>query len=477
MMTIHWQLGLKIFPKYSPLMRDHKFQYPGFDWFTTYLRCNGQDLCNVLLSPICFVAQQELTRPPKKNIRRVQISMLRICCRITKYERTSIQKTLNCTKKAFRLLCSSIKEISDVLPAHRLKMTFHGHKYSTSNDGQDAQRYIGFVIQLPAYDYHLENVFVVCYDTKTHMTQILLFSKQPHFGEELLSLLEKRLGCYSSPIWTALDVISFATKFLSRRLSDQAYNLGDINQRTGHFKYLDDAAESEIREFYEIDFLSTSRALNMIGQDAAILEAHFTSLLKVLEELRMFKKSTDEFQQSSTSHESTLVDERLHLLLRFCESNLIETNTLIKQCNVLLQVFYQYMAQKDAKVNIELARSSAAIAKASKEDSAIMRTIALESKKDSTAMKTISILGMVFLPGTFIAAVFAMPVFDWDADGAPVMKPASRYYWAITVPLTVTILLTWCLMILLPWNKWIDGLKGKGEGEVESEEKGDGSGI
>jgi Mg2+ and Co2+ transporter CorA len=61
------------------------------------------------------------------------------------------------------------------------------------------------------------------------------------------------------------------------------------------------------------------------------------------------------------------------------------------------------MAQKDSKVNIALAESSAAIAKASKEDSAVMRIIALESKKDSFAMKKISILGTLFLPGTFIA--------------------------------------------------------------------------
>ena len=54
-------------------------------------------------------------------------------------------------------------------------------------------------------------------------------------------------------------------------------------------------------------------------------------------------------------------------------------------------------------MNINLAESSAAIAKASKEDSAVMRTIAIESKRDSSAMKTIAVLGMFFLPGTFIA--------------------------------------------------------------------------
>ena len=61
------------------------------------------------------------------------------------------------------------------------------------------------------------------------------------------------------------------------------------------------------------------------------------------------------------------------------------------------------MAQKDAKVNIALAESSAAIARASKQDSAIMKIIAIESKKDSSAMKTIAVLGMFFLPGTFVA--------------------------------------------------------------------------
>jgi hypothetical protein len=68
------------------------------------------------------------------------------------------------------------------------------------------------------------------------------------------------------------------------------------------------------------------------------------------------------------------------------------------------------MAQKDTKLNIQLAESSAAIARASKEDSAVMRTIAIESKKDSTAMKTIAVLGMLFLPGTFVAvSAFSSP--------------------------------------------------------------------
>jgi hypothetical protein len=133
------------------------------------------------------------------------------------------------------------------------------------------------------------------------------------------------------------------------------------------------------------------------------------------------------------------------------------------------------MAQKDAKVNIALAESSAAIAKASKEDSAAMRQIAIETKRDSSAMKTIATLGMFFLPGTFVAvsttsspsipilyhelncgqAIFAMPIFEWDANGAPVMKNGFRYYWAVTIPLTLLVLASWAMAMLLPWRKWL----------------------
>jgi Mg2+ and Co2+ transporter CorA len=99
------------------------------------------------------------------------------------------------------------------------------------------------------------------------------------------------------------------------------------------------------------------------------------------------------------------------------------------------------MAPKDAKANIALAESSAAMAKAGKEDSAIMRTIGIESKKDSSAMEKIAALGIFFLPGTFIAAIFVMPAFGWDGN-TPIVKPGFKYYWAVTAPLALCVLLS-----------------------------------
>ena len=53
------------------------------------------------------------------------------------------------------------------------------------------------------------------------------------------------------------------------------------------------------------------------------------------------------------------------------------------------------MAQKDSKVNLQLAATTT--------------TIARESKKDSSAMKAIAVLTMCFLPGTFLAVCTAAP--------------------------------------------------------------------
>jgi hypothetical protein len=121
------------------------------------------------------------------------------------------------------------------------------------------------------------------------------------------------------------------------------------------------------------------------------------------------------------------------------------------------------MTAKDSLVNIGLAADS--------------KQIATATKKDGSAMKTIAVLTMVFLPGTYVAvslleaadqeananneltklqALFAMPLFNWDAEnGSSVLTARFKYYWAVTIPLTFVLILIWSLLLLLPWRRWI----------------------
>ncbi|KAI0131711.1 hypothetical protein F4776DRAFT_155684 [Hypoxylon sp. NC0597] len=85
------------------------------------------------------------------------------------------------------------------------------------------------------------------------------------------------------------------------------------------------------------------------------------------------------------------------------------------------------------------------------------RRVAHATKRDGTAMKTLSLLGAVFLPGTFMASVFSMTFFDFNVgpsdggsndtsgEGATVSNKLWVYF-AVTIPLTLVILLVWYII-------------------------------
>ena len=60
-------------------------------------------------------------------------------------------------------------------------------------------------------------------------------------------------------------------------------------------------------------------------------------------------------------------------------------------------------------------------------------------------MKTLSLLGALFLPGTYLASVFGMSFFNFEASASPVSVELWIYF-AVTVPITAIIVVTWVLV-------------------------------
>ena len=65
-------------------------------------------------------------------------------------------------------------------------------------------------------------------------------------------------------------------------------------------------------------------------------------------------------------------------------------------------------------------------------------------------MKMIAILEIVFLPGTFVATLFSIDMFDWgvsdNRESSSLTVSRSMWiYWVITVPLTSVTFLVWIL--------------------------------
>jgi hypothetical protein len=87
------------------------------------------------------------------------------------------------------------------------------------------------------------------------------------------------------------------------------------------------------------------------------------------------------------------------------------------------------LTHEDAATGARIAISSSKIAEA--------------AQRDSSSMKTVAIMTMIFLPGTFFAALFAVPSLDWQTER--VVQGKFWVYWAFTLPTTVLVFVIWLL--------------------------------
>ncbi|KAF4626992.1 hypothetical protein G7Y89_g11165 [Cudoniella acicularis] len=105
--------------------------------------------------------------------------------------------------------------------------------------------------------------------------------------------------------------------------------------------------------------------------------------------------------------------------------------TTLQRLDIQRSALYNIIAQKESKLNFQMAGEQ--------------RKLAHASKRDSTAMKTISLLGAIFLPGAYLASVFSMTFFNFQGDGSPSVSKQFWIYWAVTIPITTIIVIGWWL--------------------------------
>jgi hypothetical protein len=58
-----------------------------------------------------------------------------------------------------------------------------------------------------------------------------------------------------------------------------------------------------------------------------------------------------------------------------------------------------------------------------------------------------------------------MPVFNFEGQGAPTINSGFKYYWAVSIPLRICVLVFWGLAMMLPWHRWVSTFRGKPKGE------------
>lgn len=260
-------------------------------------------------------------------------------------------RELNCTETVARLLHTRMKSPRDFFPNDVFNATCLAYNYSSSE--QSTQRYIGtnsnhllnilmpinqspgLVLQLPSYWPSIFGILILCYDKNTRITHAVLSSQDGNIGSSIIKSMKKQKRDWSNPVLIALEFYFVAIDFLYNEVKSVHWKLGEVNHGTGHFNYAIYDNDTPVK----IDFFSTSRILNMSGQDAATLTAHFTSLLQGSEQLRIFKESTENTREESTSQDrKAAIEEKLNILTEVCRSYVLEAQALEKRSNVLLQV-------------------------------------------------------------------------------------------------------------------------------------------
>ncbi|KAF2270072.1 hypothetical protein CC78DRAFT_611738 [Lojkania enalia] len=115
-----------------------------------------------------------------------------------------------------------------------------------------------------------------------------------------------------------------------------------------------------------------------------------------------------------------------------------------KRVDNLVTVLYTVLSQIDSKNQVKIAEINLQIAQAVRHDSIPMRTIAY--------------ITLVLLPGAFISSIFGTNFFQYNpTTGILHTAPTFWHYWAITIPVTI--------FVLLVWNIWVYHEKLEGVSE------------
>ncbi|GAB1315448.1 hypothetical protein MFIFM68171_05658 [Madurella fahalii] len=133
------------------------------------------------------------------------------------------------------------------------------------------------------------------------------------------------------------------------------------------------------------------------------------------------RNSTDvkRFQQA--------VELRLGFYKRRWEGIEVYANTTLQRLEIQRNALYNIIAQKESRLSLKMAE--------------VQTRLANTSKRESETVKGISLIGAIFLPGTFLSSIFSTTFFDFQAGPtfSSAISPRFWLYWAVGVPFTLLV--------------------------------------
>ncbi|KAI1175640.1 hypothetical protein F4777DRAFT_549358 [Nemania sp. FL0916] len=156
----------------------------------------------------------------------------------------------------------------------------------------------------------------------------------------------------------------------------------------------------------------------------------FQTILKWISQHCEFLVKYRDIVRKSNPHPDKNEDRQLEEYLDCLIVNCTTMNTNVERwksrLELQLSVLYNFVAQVDNDMNARMA---------------------YRAGLDGTAMKTLAYVTVIFLPPTFVATLFSMSMFDWQASTRStepvVVVPDFWIFWVVSVPLTLAVLAGW----------------------------------
>ena len=310
---------------------------------------------------------------------------------------------------------------------------------------------------LPLYSIS-DNVFGICwtFDPIAVNTKGVLWYRNDEGHRQCSSILEGLSRLHSSgahEMLPALLTLQAETTEMRSWVNSQAEQIMACQIKTGYHYYVDspfyDEERSEGTGFAEV---SGNYAREVMEMDIAMMTKKICGLainiststlcLRRLVQVADFvldQMAEEPSSQSSTSKHTEaaqpcvdanhFIATRTRSEKRRAEGILAETVAWQQKSQVVVQTLMSLTTQRDQHISISIAEDS--------------RTLAQKATRDSQSMKAIAAVTMVFLPGTFIASMFAMPMFAWDVSSDRTVSRNFWIYWAVTLPLTALVVVVW----------------------------------
>ncbi|KAK3317510.1 hypothetical protein B0T19DRAFT_293277 [Cercophora scortea] len=266
------------------------------------------------------------------------------------------------------------------------------------------------------------------YEPRTCSTRVIL-AAAPHELSKHRHRLARHQDIMINPLYPGVAIMIEAYRHVNKRVEKCLAATSEVERRTG----IDSGYDTRLRPMepgLHAGALShLSRVLGSAGLgvsadlwalkqcknflDVLVLDSLGLKTLRGIEAARQL------------DYDAVWVDtEEVVTILRAEVLNLITFFGVIeKRMSLQMTILYNLIAKIDSDAAIDLAQAA---------------------KRDSSSMKTVAIVTMAFLPATFFAAVFAMPLLKWDAS--PVIQDNFWVYLAFTLPSTALVFALWAII-------------------------------